>query len=237
MSDTTTAVATVDPAAEALSSLSKVRFPKGKPTTEALDALTRVGDHIASSGEIKTATADVQSLTEELATQRAYVDGLVTYRNKAIRTAQSVGFSVTAITEAYGVSRGTVQNIANATKVREALKVGAKANGETAVPSADAILSKVSNLGSGALPAILEHAAATGEFLDTNAPATVGAPKARPTVKSVLTRAESLSDALANAEVKESDAETLTRLHQVIRNIIARTDALVWVPESVPAAA
>lgn len=237
MSDTSTAVATVNPAAEALSSLSKVRVVKGRPTPEQLDTLAQVGQHIASSGEIKAATADVASLTEELATQRAYVDGLVTYRNKAIRTAQSVGFSVTAITEAYSVSRGTVQNVANATKVREALKVGAKANGETSVPSADAILSKVSNLGSGALPAILEHAAATGEFLDTNAPTTVDAPKARPTVKSVLTRAESLSDATAYMDVKDTDAESLAQLVRVLDHALDRAIAAANAQKSAPVAA
>lgn len=217
MTDSTTTVAKPAPskADAALKALSLVRAPK---TDSAVAVLHKVGEHIASDGDVRRGQRDVKSLTEELAHQRAHVDGLVTYRNRAIRTAQSVGFTVSQITEAYSVSRGTVQNVANATKVREALKAG----GTTNPPSADAILSKVSNLGSGALPAIIEHAKTTGELLDTKAPATADAPKAAPTVKSVLTRAESLSDAIAAMDAGSADRDSLAQLVRVLESALSR---------------
>ena len=98
MSDIVEELDTEALAKDALSSLSRVRVIKKRPTPEQLDALSAVAPFIASDATIKAVEADVKSLTDELADVRAHGDYLVTYRNRAIRTAQSAGFSVTAIT-------------------------------------------------------------------------------------------------------------------------------------------
>lgn len=200
-----------------LTALAKVKAPK---SDEGQKILSHVGQFVADDATVKAADKSVSTLTEQLDASRTQRDGLVTYRNRAIRTARKVGYSVRDIAKAYGVSNGTVQNVAAATTLREALKAGGNAN----PPSEEALMRHVSNASATERDALIATARTTGELPQETV---TTAPKL-PTAKALLARAESLSDAISalGETVPEADKESRDALVRVLTNALAKARAV-----------
>jgi DNA-binding NarL/FixJ family response regulator len=210
----TLAVVDSKEAQDALAKLGLVRDPKSE---EARSILAEVGNHVPSDAQVKRAEGHVKSISGQLDAATEYRDGLVTYRNSAIIKAQKVGFSVTAICESLHISRGTVQNFANATKVREDLKAGGMVN----PPAIATLYSEVNNLKPGELDAIRETARTTGALPPKGDPKV----KTPATAKGVLSRAEGLSDALSSYVPKGADVDTLAQAVDVLTRALDKARA------------
>jgi len=147
---------------------------------ERLDALLAVKDHksdaahailaavgddianVASDEAVQSSDERVRSLTEQLSDVRNERDRLVTFRNERIAAALSVKFTVRDIADTFRVSRGTVQGVADARKLRAALVAGGNKN----PGNVTALIGKVQNLPSGTKVAdVVTHARETGEVL------------------------------------------------------------------------
>ncbi len=217
MSAVTTTKAVPTKAESYLSALRKCKDPKA---SESIALLTSVAEFVASDAAVKTAKADVDDLTGRLTTARGTYDGLITFRTRAIVTALEVGFSVRTIARTYSVSTGQVGNLSAARQTRLALKQGGNAN----PPSVESLVTAVTNLPKGTKASdVIAHAAKTGEVL--RATTTTEAPKAPPTTKATLTRAQGVADAVKAMTIGADDIATVGEIRKALTKALANLEA------------